>query len=87
MRSTNTTVWPQPEDIDFPLTIPDRNELITLSRFKGGQHRLLFVSMQSGVITSEPMLDSECYHVYNLTYSISGVLHYNCELRIGGLFC
>lgn len=85
MRSTNLSAWPQPEEIDFPLTIPNRAELISLSRFKSGHHRLLFVSMETGIITSEPLLDSECYHVYNLTYSLEeGVLHYACATRLGG---
>lgn len=85
IRSQNTSIWPQPEEIDFPLTVPGRGELITLSRFKTGGHRLLFVSMDTGVINSEPLVDSECYQVYNLTYSINEEkLHYTCSTKLGG---
>lgn len=85
MKSQNTSIFPQPEEIDFPLTVPGRGELITLARFKIGGHRLLFVSMDSGVIVSEPPVSSECYHVYNLTYSINEeTLHYTCSNILGG---
>lgn len=78
MMSQNISIWPQPEDIDFPTAVPTRGELITLSRFKPEQHRLLFISMDTGLIISEPLVDRKCFDVRNLSYSSEGDLHYTC---------
>ena len=63
--------------------MPARGELITLSRFEPGNHRLLYISMETGLITSEPHI-KDCYDVKNLSYSAEGILNFMCSNDKGG---
>ncbi|XP_014260051.1 uncharacterized protein LOC106672829 [Cimex lectularius] len=79
---------PQPHDVDVPLLIPDIDgdglrDLVTLSRYTSGHHRLIFISAKTGNVIKHPSLKPECSLVSDLTYDFrSSTLFYTCSNKI-----
>lgn len=78
-----------PKDVDVPISIPDvdsdgHSDLVTLSRYEKGKHRLAIISGRTGKIFKQPPLDSNCDSVNNLTYDYnSGTVFYSCSTSFG----
>lgn len=76
---------PRPTDVDVPISIPDvdgdgHSDLVTLSRFDDGKHRVAIVSGATGEVLRHPLVDSDCKDVSELQFDYAtSVLSYGCS--------
>uniref|UniRef100_A0A0A9XCY1 FAM234A/B beta-propeller domain-containing protein n=2 Tax=Lygus hesperus TaxID=30085 RepID=A0A0A9XCY1_LYGHE len=76
---------PQPQNVDVPISIPDVDgdghlELVTLSRYGKGKHRVAIISGRTGEVIKQPLLDPDCDLVFNLTYDYNtATVLYDCS--------
>lgn len=88
IRTPNEKTYPQPKDIDVPVPIPDMDsdgigDLVTLSRFAKGHHRLAFISGKTGVLIKEPPLSNDCIQVTDLKFDYTtSTVHFTCSTHI-----
>lgn len=92
MRTPDEKTYPQPKDIDVPIPLPDMNsdgigDLVTLSRFTMGHHRLAFISGKTGVLIKEPPLSNDCIQVTDLKFDYTtSTVHYSCSTYLSNYY-